>query len=94
MRNTPPAANVNANKEGSDTRKRGAAAPNVHEMFNQYIENMFRNAPGPVVGGRDAGIIGVGSAVRQPRTDFSKLKGDFVKVGGKTFNDLKSVMEV
>lgn len=37
--------------------------PNVQEMFNQYMENIFRNAPGPAIGGRDVEIVVVGFAM-------------------------------
>ena len=68
--------------------------PNVQEMFNQAMANMLRNAPKPAVGGVVAENVGVGSAVQPPRADFAKLKGDFVKMGDKTFSGLESVMEV
>ena len=87
-RNTPATNNANVREEGSGTETGGAALPNVQEMFNQYMANMFRNAPGPAAGGVVAENVGVGGAVQPPRADFAKLKGDFMKMGGKTFSGL------
>ena len=93
-RSTPATNNANVREEGSNTETGGAALPNVQEMFNHYMANMFRNAPGPAVGGVVAENMGVGGAVQPPRGDFSKLKGDFLKMGGKTFSGTETVVEV
>ena len=84
-RNTPAAADANVREEGSGTETGGAALPNVQEMFNQYMANMFRNAPGPVVGGVVAENVGVVGPVQAPRTDFAKINKDFANLGVRHF---------
>ena len=93
-RNTPAAADANVREEGSGTETGGAALPNVQEMFNQYMANMFRNAPGPAVGGVVAENAGVVGTVQAPRTDFTKINKDFANLGGKTFSGEGSIIGV
>lgn len=62
----------------------------MQEMFQQYIIDM---APRAVRAG-GAGTVGVGGIVQLARRDFAKLKGHFLKLGGKTFSGTETVIEV